>query len=319
MSTTQAPRLSVIVASYGGAQRLPHLLDALLHQNQAPSYEVCVVIDGDIDGSAAVIERWKECHPDFALAYQVFDTNQGRVAALNAAAAMACGEILIRADDDLQPTPDYLHLHSRAHEGSGPMGVIGLYRNQYPDTPYARAYAYRADHNFRDQAYRSDSTQRWRYWAGNVSIPRTVFWDVGGYDPDYRRYGWEDVDFGYRLHTRSIPVILAPELETTHNAAATTTRSRVLRALHAGAARAIFTAKHGDNALPVVLPTGVWGVLVRGIAAVAGSKTFHAVTAVVDRILPVVPSAIGEKTVALLVESAGLAGSSHPERARETF
>ena len=48
--TPLTPEASVIVPSRGGAQRLPRLLRALAHQEGAPAFEICVVLDGDIDG-----------------------------------------------------------------------------------------------------------------------------------------------------------------------------------------------------------------------------------------------------------------------------
>lgn len=319
MDAVTSPKVSVIVPSHAGADRLPRLLEALARQVDAPPFEVCVVVDGDVDDSVALLECWRLAQPELALRYRVFPTNQGRVAALNTAAAMARGHILLRTDDDLEPSRDYIRLHSEAHDGPDPVGVVGLCRNRYPDTSYARSYGIAADQRFRDQAYGAEATIRWRYWAANASIPRDLFWQVGGYDPDYRQYGWEDVDLGYRLHMRSVPVVLHPALETTHHVAAVNTRTRTLRALHAGAARHIFITKHGSHVLPPIHLTGLWGLSLRCIAALCGIRAFTVAASVVDRILPVVPSSIGEKAVAILVESAGLAGSLHPERARDTF
>ena len=49
--TPLTPEASVIVPSRGGAQRLPRLIGALAAQEDAPPFEVHVVVDGDVDGS----------------------------------------------------------------------------------------------------------------------------------------------------------------------------------------------------------------------------------------------------------------------------
>ena len=53
-------RGSVVIPSRGGAQRLPRILDALVAQ-QGSVWEAVVVLDGDIDDSAAVVARYAVC------------------------------------------------------------------------------------------------------------------------------------------------------------------------------------------------------------------------------------------------------------------
>lgn len=299
---------SVVIPSRGGAERLPRLLAALTAQVD-PEWEALVVLDGDVDESEEVVAN----HHDDRVRTIVFPENRGRVAALNAGFADARGDILIRCDDDLEPAPDYISAHKAAH-AAGECGIIGLYLNRLPDTPYARAYGTGADDSFRRGAYRS--TTPWRYWAGNVSVPRTVWETVGPYDPGYRAYGWEDVDWGYRLHAAGYPVLIDPALELPHFVAATTTESRVDRAFHSGAARTTFEAKHGSAPLggrprPGV---GAWGALVAVGTKVFGSRTrLLRAASSIDTALTRVPEPIGRKLVALLVESAAIVGYAHTD------
>jgi hypothetical protein len=55
------------------------------------------------------------------------------------------------------------------------------------------------------QAFALPAQQRWRLWGANVSVRRDTWRDIGGYDTAYRAYGFEDVDWGYRLHRAGIP------------------------------------------------------------------------------------------------------------------
>ena len=113
--TPLTPEASVIVPSRGGAQRLPRLIGALAAQEDAPPFEVHVVVDGDVDGSEAVLAQLAAEHPGLDLSWTVFGENRGRVAALNAGADATSGRILIRADDDLEPGPHYIRDHVAAH------------------------------------------------------------------------------------------------------------------------------------------------------------------------------------------------------------
>ena len=115
--TPLTPEASVIVPSRGGAQRLPRLIGALAAQEDAPPFEVHVVVDGDVDGSEAVLAQLAAEHPGLDLSWTVFGENRGRVAALNAGADATSGRILIRADDDLEPGPHYIRDHVAAHAG----------------------------------------------------------------------------------------------------------------------------------------------------------------------------------------------------------
>lgn len=310
---------SVIVPSRGGAQRLPRLIGALAAQEDAPPFEVHVVVDGDVDDSASALERLSAVHPTLPLTWTVFEENRGRVAALNVGADATTGRILIRADDDLEPGAHYVRDHVAAH-ADGPRGVIGLTEDVLPDTAYQRVYGTAQGRTHRAHAYGLPAEQQWRHWAGNVSVPRSLHEELGGYDPDYRRYGWEDVDFGYRLHAAGYPVVIHRELETRHHAAAVTTYTKARRALHSGSARQTFVAKHGTEALGGnAAPAGLWGAAVRGLAAVTTEATIERGSALIDRAAAVLPAPVARKLIALQVEAAAETGRVHPERARRTF
>ncbi|MDY6054801.1 glycosyltransferase family A protein [Micrococcus sp.] len=310
---------SVIVPSRGGAERLPRLIGALAAQEDAPPFEVHVVVDGDVDGSDAVLARLRQEHPGLSLTWTVFEENRGRVAALNAGADATTGRILIRADDDLDPGLHYIRDHVAAHE-AGPRGVIGLTEDIIPETAYQKVYGTAQGRAHRAHAYSLPADQQWRHWAGNVSVPRALHEELGGYDADYRRYGWEDVDFGYRLHAAGYPVVIHPELETRHHAAAVTTYTKARRALHSGSARQTFAAKHGVEPLGGdSAPTGLWGAAVRALAAVTTEATVERGSALIDRAAAVLPAPVARKLIALQVEAAAETGRVHPKRARRTF
>lgn len=310
---------SIIVPSRGGAERLPRLIGALAAQRDAPTFDVHVVVDGDVDGSESVLERLAGQHPGLDLTWTVFPDNRGRVAALNTGADETRGRILIRADDDLEPGPHYVRDHVAAH-AEGPRGVIGLTEDVLPESTYQRVYGGDQGRTHRTHAYALPTDEQWRHWAGNVSVPRVLHEELGGYNTEYRRYGWEDVDFGYRLHNAGYPVVIRPELETRHHAAAVTTYTKARRALHAGSARQTFLAKHGAQALGGGCgPDGLWGRAVRALAAVTTEGTLERRARAIDAVAGRLPKPLARKLIALQVEAAAEAGRVHPERARQTF
>lgn len=300
----------MVVPSRGGRERLPVLLRALEKQT-VDDWEVIVVIDGDIDNSGDVLARFTH----LPLTALVLPENRGRVAALNAGFAVATGEVLIRADDDFEPAPGHIAAHVAAH-GRGPVGAVGLPLNVAPDSPYHRAYGADADRRFRDYAASLPAEERWRLWGGNVSVTRETYDRLGGYDTSYRGYGWEDVDFGYRLHRLGLPIVLVPDADVMHHMAAVTTRIRVRRAWESGRARAHFEDLHGPGSSGMRQPgTGSWNRLVAGVARITGPGRLAVAAATVDTALPLLPPALGRKGVALLVEAASVAGfTAHRDR-----
>lgn len=295
------PVASLIIPSRGGRARLPVLLSALARQTRE-DWEAIVVVDGDVDDTEGLLDEVE----DPRVRRIVFPENRGRSAALNAGHEAARGRVLIRCDDDLEPSPEYVERHVASHDVD-PVGVVGLYLNVYPDNRYAVAYGRPQDVQFREDAYRAPEGVRWRYWAGNVSITRETWERVGPYDTAFRAYGWEDVDWGYRLHAAGVRVLLDPGLETRHHVAATTTRVRALRAYASGAAQERFVAKHGA-VLPAGEVRGLWGRATHALGQRVTDRAVGALASTVDRTSEVLPSPIARKAIAFTVEAAAVAG-----------
>jgi len=315
MTTTHRYKAAVIIPSRGGADILHYPLDALAAQTEK-DFQVIVVLDGDIDNSEAVLDRYI-AEGKLNLTKIVFEENRGRVAALNAGHRAADADILIRCDDDLEPAADYVEAQIRLHRDYD--GVIGTLKNVYPDTPYSRVYGNFRDARFKEGALSVAEEGRWLYWNGNSSISAEYFDRTGGYDPAYRLYGWEDVDMGKMVHDAGGRIIISDEVEVKHYAEATTTAVRALRALPSGSARTIFVRKHGEEAHPAPNPTGPWGFLVKTLARFTTENTIKALGDASDKILLKLPAKAAEKLVALQVEAASYAGIHYPERAQKVF
>lgn len=312
---------SLIIPSRAGASRLPNLLTALRAQTD-PEWEAIVVVDGELDDSVEVVAA----NADLPARSILFPTNQGRSSALNAGFAAAVGEVLIRCDDDLVPGPDFIAGHKAAHQGP-PNGAIGLCKDAPSASWYSRTYGLdNQERQFRAAlgvgppgvaSEPQDELPRWRFWGGNVSVTREVWEQVGPYDVRYRRYGWEDVDWGYRLHQTGYPIEVRPELTATHLGAATTTAAKVERALYAGAASTTFTTIHG-----VELPRpelSSWNTLIRAAAAVGTPKSLASLATALDRHGERLPSPVASKSIAFLVETAAVLGRKNPTAAKRLF
>ena len=140
---------------------------------------------------------------------------------------------------------------------------------------------------------------------------RQTFERVGGYDERFRAYGWEDIDWGFRLAQLGIPIIVPTDVEAVHFGPALSVRDRAAKAFASGEARRTFAAKHpgalsGDGVHHRRTP---WNLLVGGVAS-AYPRHGDAVAARVDQLLGHVPAWVGTKLASAVVEGAGRAGSS---------
>ncbi|WP_246956559.1 glycosyltransferase [Brachybacterium sp. Marseille-Q7125] len=301
---------SIIIPSYRGANRLPFLFDALAVQAPGtPPFEVILVIDGVDDGSVALAEA----EDRFPLRHLLLPENQGRVTALNTGFETARGEVLIRCDDDLLVPPTFVTAHVTAHrEAASPIGVIGVTWDVHEPGPYARAYGSDAARRSFEHARSRGAGERWRLWAANCSITRATWEHIGPYDPTYRAYGWEDVDYGWRLHEAGIPLVTADGAIAAHHGPARTASARAGKAFEAGAARATFSRLHPEAPLPTSSPgKGAWGRIVGAVARrLRHSTDVERAGAVVDCLVPLVPAPVGRKLVAAVVEGAGHAGAT---------
>lgn len=302
-------RASIVVPSRGGAARLPLLFESLRAQSHE-DVEMIVVLDGDVDQSDSVVGRYGV---DLPVRSIVFPENRGRAAALNAGFFDASGDVLIRADDDLELEPDFVAHHVRLHDES-PRGVIAMCKDVFPDTPYARAYGIEADEAIRTAAFTTPPERTWQWWSGNVSSTADDFRRVGGYDEDFRAYGWEDIEWGYRLHLLRREILIAPGFTTLHHGPVTSTVERLERAFASGAAFEKFVSKHGDAWPAPGADKSAWDRLVAATSKAANTRTVSYAGRALDRAIPVLPHYVAHKLVALTLQASARAGRQRSGR-----
>lgn len=98
--------ISVVVPLYNEAESLPELCAWIVKvmQKHAFTYEVILVDDGSKDNSWQVVHKLRAENP--AIKGISFRRNYGKSAALNTGFEMACGQVVITMDADLQDSPE---------------------------------------------------------------------------------------------------------------------------------------------------------------------------------------------------------------------
>lgn len=171
-------KISTIVATRNRAALLGGALASLRGQVGAPAIEAIVVDNGSTDTTRLVAEGHGATY--------VFEPQPNRALARNAGLAVATGEIVLFVDDDVVLPPYFVSAHARAqaaelfpHVVTGPIINVSA-----PDARPVPTFLNGSNAFF---------------CTCNVSVPRSALTAVGGFDPSFDKYGWEDTELGARL------------------------------------------------------------------------------------------------------------------------
>jgi peptidoglycan/xylan/chitin deacetylase (PgdA/CDA1 family)/GT2 family glycosyltransferase len=218
----QSVKCSVIIPTRHRTGPLRETLESLSGQT-AKDFEVVVVVDGEDPATRSLADRWDAAFP---LRWIFEPEHRGQASARNAGAAAAESEILIFLDDDTLPVPDWVrhHLkHHRANPGENEIGVLGKVTDRHARPPRSRTEEYlRESRNpalaHFESCLKSQSLEFGKIAAFglNTSIPRRLFFAVGGFDARLSSLD-EDTDFGARLYNRGARFIFEPEALVHHH------------------------------------------------------------------------------------------------------
>jgi glycosyltransferase involved in cell wall biosynthesis len=101
------PKLSIVIPAYNEARTIHRILDRIA-QVELPDglgKEVIVVNDCSKDQTQAVLESYRDAHPELPMVVLGHEVNQGKGAALHTGIRRATGEYLIIQDADLEYDP----------------------------------------------------------------------------------------------------------------------------------------------------------------------------------------------------------------------
>jgi glycosyltransferase involved in cell wall biosynthesis len=233
-------RCSVVIPTYNRAELLRRTLDSLISQDlPGTDFEVLVVDDGSSDRTAELVEGYRD---RLDLRY-FFQPDEGwRVAqARNVAIAHATGEVCVFVDTGVLLHSGCLRAHLRSHQqASGPVAVCGyvhgyacgdaeaelMIRTLDFDDPDASIELMRDTGRWADiresvYARHADSLDGlpapWiLYWTCNASAPTDRLRSIGGFDEQFRSWGGEDIDLGYRLHLDGARFLLNRSASSIH-------------------------------------------------------------------------------------------------------
>ncbi len=208
-------RVSVVIPTYNGKEKLPGALAALEKQTLR-DVEIIVSDDGSTDGTSDRVRM----HAPHAICRT--GPNLGRAGARNAGAKLASGEYLVFLDDDMRPEPDCLQtLVERAekHEGifTGAQWIPNISLDD-PEREECRAYRYDLERRWQSvmpREFGALNAENLFFTAAICLIPRNVFEKLGGFEERLRDA--EDLDFGLRALEAGVNVFYEPKAVAWHH------------------------------------------------------------------------------------------------------
>jgi len=214
--TAASPTLTVVIPTHDRRPILELTLDALERQSCA-DFSIVVVDDGSSDDTWSWLERRAAAASSRKLTI-ARQENRGQGQARNLALREVASGLVLFIGDDIVPGDRLVEEHLRAHSAhAGDCAVVGFidwYRARMRVTP-ALEMANVEGHQF-GFAHMTPGEVSFRcFYTSNLSIPRAALGD-DPFDPTFRLYGWEDIELGYRLHRRGIPLIYRPEARAEH-------------------------------------------------------------------------------------------------------
>ena len=203
--------VSVVIPTFNRVKILKECLTALFKQEfPKEDYEVWVVDDGSKDETKMAVLDMMVKNKNLHYVYQ---QNQGQGIARNLGVSKSKGEIIIFIGDDIIVRPDFITEHMRIHlrhpqENAAVLGFTG-WHPKLNLTPYMRwmtngstVLGRFGGHQFAYEKLKNREEADYNFfYTCNISLKRSLVHKYP-FDPSFSKYGWEDIELGYRLQNR---------------------------------------------------------------------------------------------------------------------
>ena len=208
------PQLSIIIPSYNRKDILLRMLKSYEQQTaRAEILEILVVDDGSTDGTEAAIAAFALASP-IAIRY-LANRKKGPGSARNYGIQEARGNLILLGDDDIIPSPTLVAEHvawNRKYpaDNFGIMGHVSWSPEVHP-TPFMEWLGLDgALFGFGRLTPGKEVSFQYSYFC-NTSVKRDFLIREGMFDENFRGYGSEDTELGYRLINRGFHLLYNPD------------------------------------------------------------------------------------------------------------
>jgi glycosyltransferase involved in cell wall biosynthesis len=209
------PYLTIIIPTFNRVDKLKICLEKLYVQNLAKSsFEIIVVNDGSTDKTKEFLNQ-EEAKNSLRVIHQ---ENQGQGIARNNAISKAKGQILLFIGDDIFASPHFLSEHVQFHQENPNSKAVCLGLTEWEGQ--ANRYMKWLTHGGPQFAYHklkaNEEAAFWFFYTSNISLKKELI-GKDRFSKDFKGYGWEDIEFAYRLKKKGLKTIFNPKAYATHD------------------------------------------------------------------------------------------------------
>lgn len=225
-------KASIVIPAYNQFTSLEKVLLSLSRQSISPTnYQIIIIDDGSndplADQTSDMLQDKYNCE---ILLYH--GNNGGRAAARNIGIKLSRNDIIIFCDSDRVPCEDFVYQHLIAHNDNNCVvignqydifykNIANIFHNEI-DWISINRFSRLPNYFSRISKIYDKCTQGANnlYWlsflVGNSSLHKNSVNSVGGFDEDFKKWGFEHFELGYRLHKAGITFKLLTQASNYH-------------------------------------------------------------------------------------------------------
>jgi glycosyltransferase involved in cell wall biosynthesis len=212
MPGSEKPELSVLIATYNRKEILLKTLAAYQAQSaRSEILEVLVLDDGSTDGTPEAMAEFS-AHNELPVRYFPL-THRGSAALRNYGIGEAKGKLILFGDDDILPVRNLLEEHLAWHRNhpQPSVGVLGLveWAAEVNPTPFMHWLAEEGFFSY-GRLEAGKEAGFGCFYTGNLSLKTAFLRENGLFDEDFKAYGFEDTELGYRLEKKGLRLLYNP-------------------------------------------------------------------------------------------------------------
>lgn len=240
--------VSVILATHNRADIIGEVLNAWreVDRNTKYDYEIICSDDASEDKTVEVIKQVS----DLPLIL-IQNEKGGASKARNAALKIAKGTIIIFTGDDIFPSADFVNLHYENYLKYG-ANIATLGRIEWHDQLELNQLMYHITNVGCEQfgfiglpPYQLIDFRH--FYTSNISVSRELLDRVDIYfNTDFDKYGFEDIEFGYRLQKCGMRIYYDPDIVVMHHHVYDDVEKFCNRQMSSGEELVVFQQMHDD-------------------------------------------------------------------------
>lgn len=229
-------RYSFVIPVYQCKKLIINTLETLNSLEGFPldAIEVIVVDDGSRDGTGEAIKDMEKKY-DFKYIYLERVPESSRSRTRNIGINAAKGEVIVFLDGDMLLKHNYLEELDKYFKIDKNIIVIGNRINLTEDVSFEEVClkSYYKNQKFKlnsinkleirhlsymESSYNAEcQLHPWlKVYSCNLAVPKKYLDELGGFDENFKGWGVEDVELGYRLYMSGAKIIISNKIESFH-------------------------------------------------------------------------------------------------------